>query len=68
LIFGIVLFAASVAWFMAMFVWANWDLDMDVGRKPPEEWSPLRQVSPRYLLMAAVGVVVGAALIAASAG
>jgi hypothetical protein len=53
---------------LAMWVWAWWDMDMDVGRKPPEEWSSVRHVSPRYLLTAAVGAVVGAALIAASAG
>jgi hypothetical protein len=68
LIFGIVLLAASAGWMTAMFVWAHWDLDMDVGRKPRDEWSPLRQVPPRYLAMAAVGAIVGAALIAASAG
>jgi hypothetical protein len=67
LIFGIVLAAASAAWMLAMYVWAFWEWNADAGQKPPEDWAPVRHVSSRYLVMAAVGTIVGALLIATSA-
>ena len=65
-VFGALLTIGSMIWMVGMYAWAFWDRSADFGEKRREDWRPVRYVSPRYLGMAAVGMIVGIALVVAT--